>query len=545
MSNWPNSWRPSAPTYNAGSGSQEQSGSRGGNYEGFAFPPGVIPPPAGDAPTKPKPSTKPPKPPRLPPRLPPALGAALGGMRGPGRRILMGAARLHPVGRVASVVLNLYDFAQMIKPQPAKPAHWDSNGWELIQECGHAPQQNIAWKTSAYQQDCAIVSTPKSVSRWEDPVVSPAVLKGPALRTYWTQWWEKHRSYGVGVYKNYARVQLASYWRYIAPAGQPDEHPPVPVFREATPARRGAYVPEPRKAWAGSPNPQPGLIPAIDPLVKPGQENPDPLPMPYRAIPYRKPNPWRSPVEQPDRGPVPMPGIAPRPVPTPFPEPYKEPIREIEIPVTLPGAVVLTPAPTVTKPGPAPGKDTKPETGTNKPVLDRTKYPLPAPKTQPAVMRYAPRTNPVKQGVKERKVRISVGRTILAVVGHVGEGMDLVQILWDALPDHVKPGYKLICRKQGCAYEKVWNASAWQRVKTVYEHWDKVNLEQALRGYIYNAIEDRFYGEIGQRLGQAGAQMGKPVGLGTGTWDTVMQEHTAWTYDPTTGRWTDPLEHIR
>lgn len=140
---------------------------------------------------------------------------------------------------------------------------------------------------------------------------------------------------------------------------------------------------------------------------------------------------------------------------------------------------------------------------------------------------------PSKKGEKERKFRMQKGGVamrILKLAGHVTESLDFINVLYDALPNQYRPGYYRIHGKGGkIIWVKRWNASQWQRMKAVYEHFDHIDVAKAVGGLVWEQIEDSFYARIG-KTGKAGAEFrNNGFGFGIGPWDDgPMQPGRYW-----------------
>lgn len=153
----------------------------------------------------------------------------------------------------------------------------------------------------------------------------------------------------------------------------------------------------------------------IDPnSVPPMTFPPFPVEIPYGEIPHRRPNPFRSPTESGNRGPV---RVRRRP-------------------------------------------------------RDRRRY------TKPS---------PPPKGTKEQKIDILkswIGRVLYELMG-VTEADDLIDALWEALPDSAKTSRR-----------------ARDKWADVFRHLSEVNFEEALENLIINAIEDRIIGMLEGRIDQ-------------------------------------------
>lgn len=168
---------------------------------------------------------------------------------------------------------------------------------------------------------------------------------------------------------------------------------------------------------------------------------------PHWAAPYRNPfgNPYYAPTEQPQRGP--LPNTNPRP-------------RDKPDPAT---------APSVGKPGPR--FSINPNANTVQ-------------STQPSSR---PQQNPkrARKGVKERKVILSVGGVTSTIVGAITEANDLINAIWDALPQKYRSKGKLGLQ---------------DKLKDLYRHWDVVDLPLAVANIIAEQIQDAFYGRASSKL---------------------------------------------
>lgn len=237
----------------------------------------------------------------------------------------------------------------------------------------------------------------------------------------------------------------------------------------------------------------PAPQPAIDPMDLPiGQPVGIPAPMPYPAIPWRQPNPHRDPVEQPTRGPSAV----------PRPHPYALP-RLVPGPWRLPSAPVPANAP-VPSTRPLPGAVPSPE------VIPIDAYPptvighsprarhRASPRPHPHVLRKPP------PGTRERKVRITAAVGVLKGLGIITEGLDVVNALYDALPDAFKVKGK--------------RSNQIERMQALYDHWDEVVLTEAVKNLLVNHIEDKVIGGLSGAAQKSFADSGtlRQIGLQSG-----------------------------
>lgn len=68
-------------------------------------------------------------------------------------------------------------------------------------------------------------------------------------------------------------------------------------------------------------------------------------------------------------------------------------------------------------------------------------------------------------------------------------------------------------------YMRGWNPTAMtpqQKAKAIYRHWDRLNVQKAVENAIYNQAEDRFFGQIGRQMGRASREAGFSQGWTVG-----------------------------
>lgn len=220
----------------------------------------------------------------------------------------------------------------------------------------------------------------------------------------------------------------------------------------------------------------PGLSPAEQPhLIPPKRYVGTPSPIPWSDIPHRQTDPDLSPHEQTMRG-------------------YGVPLTFI------PG---LDPAPEPDPAGP-PGSDGNPLP----PTPER----------------------PPQEKEKEKKLKRKGGgalRFIGGAAGGVTEGLDAINEMYEALPEQYRPGYYQIHDRNGrLIWVRRWRASQQQRINAVLRNLDNLDWNRALQNVVKNNFEDRIYANLGRRMGEAGAAIGSPAGLGLGRWDTTLQDMT-------------------
>lgn len=235
---------------------------------------------------------------------------------------------------------------------------------------------------------------------------------------------------------------------------------------------------------AGSPEPRPAINPETQPQYDPMNEpikNPwlEPDPFPYELVPYREPNPDRSPVEQPWRGPLPPVRIRP--------DERTDPRRRPDV-----------------RPDQKGDRDTRIETRTD----PRTRL---RPLTR---IIDVPRTPPSRPGknTRERKYRAGLTGTLRVVVNAITESRDFIEALWKALPKDKRSRPEKGRRK----------VFVQQMLKDLYDNWLDLDLPRAVKEVIANELQDRLYGKAGQLSAkgvQRAAEEGyyqRPVGVQAG-----------------------------
>lgn len=109
---------------------------------------------------------------------------------------------------------------------------------------------------------------------------------------------------------------------------------------------------------------------------------------------------------------------------------------------------------------------------------------------------------------KERKVVVSATKMLAGrLAGKVTEGLDALDSVYEALPE------KLRARERMRRHGKDPRAAV--KLRLLYDHWEEVDLRQAVVNLLANELEDWFYGQLG-RQAQAGlnrAGWRKPTGI--------------------------------
>lgn len=237
----------------------------------------------------------------------------------------------------------------------------------------------------------------------------------------------------------------------------------------------------------------PGYVPGLDPMEKPIQMPEWDYPSkPYTIIPEIKPNEWRSPLEQTWRGPLPP--VRPRPLPPVMPRPLVPEIPNLPDTPTQPDIPQQ----------PKPRLDYR---------IDHRIYDDGSLDTEQSV-RQRPARKPPRPRTKERKLRHggALGVSIRTFANALTEGKDFIDALWKALPKdkRTKPakGHRTVVLQD--------------KVRDLYNNWLDLDLPRALKNYIENELQDRFYGGVGKLGGKAVRELAnqgywdRPVGLQAG-----------------------------
>lgn len=399
-------------------------------------------------------------PPLKPPDFPPGLRLSPRQIRAM-RRLL----RLNPLLRWLDIALDIL----AIVPKPGTPpsqGSWDMTGWELIRACGRPPNIMALATNSCLIRDVA----PQNVS----PAPTSTNVKQ-------RQFYEKVLD--SPVIEGWKRIYPSSSWRWPLSA-VPDD----PVYNPgrayapspATPAlpptqpEKPELLPKPQRQKTNPP--KPGVISPVSPDLYP-----EPSPQPGQGDPDTRPGPL----------PGPWPGTAPSPGPAPHGAPGPTPISG--------------PAPT-----PRPSPPAKP---------DPTLGPQPPHRYRPP----GPRT-------KERKVNFMPhpGSPVMQIIRGTGDPLEILDCLHSSLPEgfQCKPGRKSGARVNIASSNDDTNrfgnptarleCTPQSKAAAIYRYINQVDVGAFFTCLAKNEVEDRFYGAIGRRLGDAGRRMGRPVGLGTG-----------------------------
>ena len=220
------------------------------------------------------------------------------------------------------------------------------------------------------------------------------------------------------------------------------------------------------------------IIDTLDPFGAPiGQPTGTPSPVPWDVRPHRRPNPFRVLAEQRQAGY----GLR-RPVKTPVDtKPLAAPRIDLEL-------------------GPKP----KLEIGGSGGLPPEYKN----------FHRLAPPPKRNKEGKVKSGAASSVYNVVHPVISTVGEVVELVEAIYDALPDQFKVKYP------GTNYT-LRAATPQQKVKAIYENFHRIDLAKAITNFADNQLEDAIWGLVGQTNADASAQ------ALTGMGHIGIQSHTS------------------
>lgn len=97
-----------------------------------------------------------------------------------------------------------------------------------------------------------------------------------------------------------------------------------------------------------------------------------------------------------------------------------------------------------------------------------------------------------KKNEKERKIVVSASKLAIGrAAGTVTEGVDALDAIYEALPKAM--------RDKARASRHGKDPRVTVKLRMVYDHFDQVDLRQAVRNLLENQVEDWFYGQLGQR----------------------------------------------
>lgn len=135
----------------------------------------------------------------------------------------------------------------------------------------------------------------------------------------------------------------------------------------------------------------------------------------------------------------------------------------------------------------------------------------PAVKGAPTTHTLAPPTGagkPSRERTKEAKVKISPAfAVVLKAVGMGTEAIDIVNAIYEALPREYRPKFR-------GTDQELRSATLLQKMQALYDHADKIVLDDALRNLLTEQVEDAFYGKIGKVGGEISKRLGINYGAG-------------------------------
>lgn len=362
-----------------------------------------------------------------------------------------GLLRLNPWVRAIWTLYDVYQWYQQWKAAQDVPFSFGGPNWSVFCGSGSGSPYGDWASCQAVNTSQALFAAKDGIIPWRHPNTQwYATFRGPANDHPLFPTIKQFRT--VLVYRHNVNPGPATApdYTYIEPYTAPPRVLPNPAVR--TPSPSGTPVVTP----IGVPD-LPVVPPQLDPFALPVIAPLQPYrAVPYRLLPHRQPNPWRSPVEQPTWGPLPMPA-----------------------PVVLEQA-----GPTL--------------------VFQGGGVKVGAP---PSLGRHGK-----GRGVKEAKVKLTRAMAIsIHVGGKLTEGVDAVDALYDALPDEVKPHIGRHVKKTVQPHIKA---------KLVYRHFDKIDVQEAIINLIENEIEDRVIGYFGNKAKQGAKisrpHGDLPIGFGTG-----------------------------
>jgi len=329
----------------------------------------------------------------------------------------------------------------------------DTAGWSIPAdfECGNT--ERFIRRGTFTEAQCG-TDNYMSPAAWNNYGNYPVIVAGQLYGIHWYGW--EYDSTWLG---NIFGIRTSHFHQVI--------DPPVPEADLVNyPDPEWVTVSQP--AIFGSPARAP-LRETLDPMEQPiGLPRGTPTPVPYKLQPYRQHNPYRSPIEQSHRGNF-VPGT-PR-------------LRPDEVPLLFPAITV--------------GSTTSSNAA---PISSVSLAHSGSHQLRP----------PEDRKTKERKVRVAGAGQVINVVNNVTEVIDLIEVLYDAIPENHKVRYN------GTRYVKR-DVSVPEMLEVIYKNWGQLDVPEALAGFISNEIEDRLYGAIGRVGGKISERLGSQYGMGINT----------------------------
>lgn len=214
--------------------------------------------------------------------------------------------------------------------------------------------------------------------------------------------------------------------------------------------------------------------PIAPPMINPqsipiGVQMPTPAPVPYWLIPYIGHNPWQSPSEQPQRG-----------------NDYDQ------VPFTRPPS-----RPRLHRRGSSRGIDYIPG---GSPGWETVSIQAPGTGVGPSARTRTPphRNGPPPPKTKEIKGRAPAGWIrALRFANATSEWADWIEALWKTLDRQ---------------YKSKGRVNVFGKAKDLYRHYDKLNVETAVKALVRNEIQDFLFGLLGQTSSRAAKARGERFG---------------------------------
>ena len=121
--------------------------------------------------------------------------------------------------------------------------------------------------------------------------------------------------------------------------------------------------------------------------------------------------------------------------------------------------------------------------------------------------RLNPLPRPPGPRTKERKFALTVSGVGRLILGHVTEGIDTIQAIYDALPLKLR---QRLWRMNGNYMSPLDKALA------IYRYINDIDPQKAVENLVYEQIEDYVYGRLGRITAEANKRRGFPGGLELG-----------------------------
>ena len=430
--------------------------------------------------------------PSLPPEIDRVISDTARGLaRSGAARAGISLLRIHPLMRYLELLRILWD---LLKPPPGADAGVSPAGWRQVGGC-----ENNGWGAGTmfpglWYQD--------GTAPFDAACLYTSYGQRSLLASQEGQIREYASSYGVtfGIVRRYASGNV-----YF------DDRSAFTLDKPAKPLR--LYY-EPPVELPGVFNPT-EVVPQIDPwqAPAPGSPSPRPMPLPWKYVPEL---PDEAPDGTPVRGPRPItrPSPAPSPVPVPGGLPDVAPVPGVAPgpgtrPAPRPGTIPI-PAPWP-DPAPRPGAEPGPGPGTGPVKVPSVSVGFER-GAEPRVYRSQHFMRPAGHATKERKMVWKHAGTVLSWVNPYTEFCDIVDALYKALPKDLRWQHKLSFWKRGLRTPRCQDKAV-----LVYDHFDKIDISDAIANLIENEAEDRFWGQLSKRQGRSWRELGRaPPGPGFG-----------------------------